>query len=104
MWNHFTRLDGGGDAKCKICKSVVQTSKNTTNLKRHLERHHPGITNNDLVYDSDSSEESECSTQSQPQSQMPEEKKPKQLSLRKPIKRRGCAYASENPKKIRLDK
>ncbi|KAK7585882.1 hypothetical protein V9T40_000061 [Parthenolecanium corni] len=90
--------------RCVNWPHVVQTSKNATNLKRHLERHHPGITNNDLVYDSDSSEESECSTQSQPQPQMPEEKKLKQLSLRKAIKRSGCAYASENPKKIRLDK
>lgn len=41
MWNYFNKVDKGG--ACKLCNVVVKTYGNTTNLKHHLKRIHPGL-------------------------------------------------------------
>lgn len=41
MWNYFKKVDVGG--ACKLCSVVVKTFGNTTNLKQHFKRKHPGI-------------------------------------------------------------
>lgn len=39
VWNQFIKVPEGG--RCKLCLAVVKTKGNTTNLSRHLQRHHP---------------------------------------------------------------
>lgn len=41
MWSYFNKVDKGG--VCKLCNVVVKTCGNTTNLKQHLKRKHPGL-------------------------------------------------------------
>lgn len=41
MWKYFDKCDNGGS--CKLCRTIVKTCGNTTNLKQHLKRKHPSI-------------------------------------------------------------
>lgn len=40
VWKHFEAFDDSR-AKCKICKTVIKTSKNTSNLFSHVKNKHP---------------------------------------------------------------
>jgi len=41
MWKYFDKCDNGG--LCKLCRMMVKTCGNTTNLKQHLKRKHSSI-------------------------------------------------------------
>jgi hypothetical protein len=55
VWNHFgfpvshdennIRKVNRSETVCKICHKRIQYSGNTTNMKTHLQRHHPGAEN-----------------------------------------------------------
>lgn len=42
VWNQFVKTDFGG--RCKVClKEVKAKGGNTSNLKRHTQRHHSAL-------------------------------------------------------------
>lgn len=46
-WRQYFDVDSkSGNAKCKYCPKILKTCSNTTNLKQHIERKHPGILSN----------------------------------------------------------
>ena len=51
VWNYFTKISddvNNKSANCKLCNSNVKTAGNTTNLRCHLQKHHPNVDWNDL--------------------------------------------------------
>lgn len=51
VWSFFTKTACGG--KCNLCLLEVKTKGNTTNLSKHLKRHHK---NANIVPESDTPE------------------------------------------------
>ncbi|XP_066602977.1 E3 SUMO-protein ligase ZBED1-like [Prorops nasuta] len=45
-WKYFIKTKEGG--KCKLCFKEVKSSKNTTNMKFHLKRHHHNVINTEI--------------------------------------------------------
>lgn len=43
FWIYFLKQDGESTATCKKCLKVISLKGNTTNLKQHLQRHHPAL-------------------------------------------------------------
>lgn len=44
LWNHFTPLSGSDcAAKCDLCGHILSHRSSITNLKKHLQRKHPGV-------------------------------------------------------------